>query len=169
MDAFEGALALTLGFEGGVANLAGDRGGLTKWGVTQATYSSWRERQGLPGRPVTEMTEPEMRALYREEFWHVAGCDRLPVELAGIVFDMAVNSDPRDAVRTLQRALGLEADGIPGPLTVSAAHEAGPYVGLAFLKKRAAHYRDVVKRDPSQVQFLAGWINRLLDQAWRRA
>lgn len=164
---FETALAKTLGFEGGTSDHALDRGGLTKWGVTQVAYSGWRQRQNLPSRAVTEMTEPEMRALYREDYWLPAGCDKLPDELGEVVFDMAVNSGPKAAIRALQRALRILDDGIMGPATISAAHEAGPYVALHFLKERAALYRDIVKRDPGQVAFLSGWINRLLDQAWR--
>jgi hypothetical protein len=44
-----------------------------------------------------------------------------------------------------------------------------PAVALHYLKARAALYRDIVRDDPTQIVFLAGWVSRLLDQAWRRA
>jgi lysozyme family protein len=169
MDPFDRALAMTLGFEGGVSDHAQDRGGLTKWGITQAAYETWRAKTGRAPRPVTAMTEAEMRAIYHDDYWLAAGCPDLPEELAEAVFDMAVNAGPARAVRTLQRVLGVTVDGLVGPETRSAAHEAGPLVALTFLKARAAHYRDIVRDDPSQVVFLAGWINRLLEQAWRHA
>lgn len=169
MTPFDRALAITLAHEGGVSNHAADRGGLTKWGVTQGAYDRWRARTGQAPRPVTEMTDAEMRAVYLDDYWMPARCDELPEELAAVVFDMAVNSGVDRAVRTLQRALGVPADGVVGPETLSAAHQAGPYVALTFLKHRAALYRDIVRDDPSQVVFLAGWINRLLEQAWRHA
>lgn len=169
MTPFDRALAKTLAYEGNVSDHAADRGGLTKWGVTQGAYDRWRVKTGQAPRPVTEMTEAEMRAVYLDDYWMPAGCDQLPDELAEAVFDMAVNSGATRAVRTLQRVLGVTVDGVPGPETFSAAHEAGPMVALHFLKARAALYRDIVRDDPSQVVFLAGWINRLLDQAWRRA
>lgn len=166
---FDRALAAALAHEGGVSDHPADRGGLTKWGVTQATYETWRAKTGQAPRPVVEMTEAEMRAIYLDGYWFPAGCDQMPDELAETVFDMAVNSGVRRAVITLQRVLGVTQDGIPGPETISAAHEAGPMVALHFLKARAALYRDIVRNDPTQIVFLAGWINRLLDQAWRRA
>lgn len=168
MTPFDKALAKVLAHEGGVSDHEADRGGLTKWGVTQATYETWRAKTGQPPRPVTEMSEAEMRAIYLDGYWFPAGCDELPEELAEVVFDMAVNSGVARAVRALQKTLKVTVDGIPGPETISAAHEAGPMVALAFLKTRAAFYRDIVRDDPSQVVFLAGWVNRLLDQAWRR-
>ena len=169
MDAFDKALAKVLAHEGGISDHPADRGGLTKWGVTQATYETWRAMTGQPPRPVPEMTEAEMRAIYLDGYWFPAGCDQLPEELAEVVFDMAVNSGPGRAVRTLQRVLRVTVDGVPGSETISAAHEAGPALPLHFLKARAAVYRDIVRDDPTQIVFLAGWINRLLDQAWRRA
>jgi lysozyme family protein len=166
---FETALAKTLGFEGGVSDHAADRGGLTKAGVTQATYETWRAKTGQVPRPVLEMTDAELRAIYLDGYWFPAGCDKLPDHLAEVVFDMAVNSGPKRAVKTLQRSLGVEGDGVIGAITLAAARATGPDAVLAFLKARAALYRDIVKADPSQVAFLAGWISRLLDQAWRRA
>lgn len=164
---FDTALARTLGFEGGVSDHAADRGGLTNHGITQAAYDAWREHGGQPKRPVTEASDAEVRTIYRDDYWLAAKCDQLPDALAEVVFDMAVNSGPRAAVKALQRTVGVPDDGICGPLTISAAHSAGPYAALSFLKQRAALYRDIVKRDSSQIVFLAGWINRLLDQAWR--
>jgi hypothetical protein len=35
---------------------------------------------------------------------------------------------------------------------------------MRFLKKRAAFIADVIEAHPADVKFLAGWINRLLDQ-----
>ena len=166
---FDTALAKTLGFEGGVSEHPLDGGGLTKWGVTQQVYADWRRKQGLPERLVSEMTEPEMRAIYRDEYWKPAGCEHYPDEVAEAVFDMAVNSGATAAVRTLQRVLGITPDGVVGPMTIGGSHEGGPYVALKFLKARAGLYRDIVQRDPSQVVFLHGWINRLIDQAWRHA
>lgn len=164
---FDAALEKTLGFEGGVSNHAADRGGLTNRGITQAAYDAWRAAHGQQPRPVVEATDAEVRTIYRDDYWLAAKCDQLPDALAEVVFDMAVNSGPRAAVKALQRSLDVPDDGICGPLTISAAHAAGPYAALAFLKQRAALYRDIVKKDNTQIVFLAGWINRLLDQAWR--
>lgn len=164
---FATALSYTLGFEGGVSNDAVDRGGLTKWGVTQRSYDRYRTRMAQATQPVTEMTQEEMGSIYREDYWNEIRGDELPDPLADLMFDMAVNSGPDDAIKALQRALGVVVDGALGPKTLAAVHAAGSALPLEFLKQRGAHYRDIIVADPSQVHFLAGWINRLLEQAWR--
>lgn len=165
---FEAALLKTLKFEGGVSANPMDPGGLTKWGVTQLSYTRWRVSLNLPARSVLDMTEDETHALYYRDYWLAAGCDKLPESLGFPVFDMAVNSGPDTAVKTLQKVLGVTVDGEVGPETIAAANGA-KNVLLQFLKQRGLFYRDIVKAKPDQVVFLGGWISRLLEQAWGQA
>lgn len=161
---FEDALAKTLGFEGGVSDHPLDRGGLTKWGVTQRSYDNYRTTTGRTHQAVTEMSDVEMRAIYREDYWDAIKGDELRPDIASAVFDMAVNSGVSAAKKTLQRALGVQADGVIGEQTIRAAQQGSV---LLFLKRRAGFIQDVIRNNPSQVEFLEGWVNRLLDQAWR--
>jgi lysozyme family protein len=165
MTAFEVALAQLYGFEGGFANNPLDHGGRTFRGVTQISYNAWRLARKLPIRPVEEATDAEITALYREVFWDTAGCDQLPVPLAIVVFDMAVNSNPINAKRTLQRALGVKDDGVIGPATIEAAKKT-PDAVLLFLEARGKFIASIIRARSDQVEFLAGWITRLLRQAW---
>ena len=164
--AFLNALAKTLGFEGGIVDDPNDRGGLTKWGITQRTYDAWRVTTGQGTRPVTQMGDREMRQIYFDEYWTPLRADEMPEDLAAAVFDMAVNSGHGNAVRTLQRSLGLDADGVIGPLTIGACARGSV---LAFLRRRGGFIQDVIRKHPSDVEFLEGWINRLLDQAAMKA
>jgi lysozyme family protein len=116
---FEKALNLTLGFEGGFCNHLADPGGMTNHGVTRLTWEDW------VGAIVSEdcmrhLTVEEVTPLYRGRFWNRAYCEDLPAGLDFCVFDYAVNSGPKQAVVTLQRVLGLKADGVIGPLTMAA-------------------------------------------------
>lgn len=166
MTPFDEALRRTLGFEGGESDVVGDRGGHTKWGVTQRTYDAWRTTTGESRQSVALMTTLEMRTIYHEDFWDAIHGDELPIPLALVVFDMAVNSNPHAAALTLQRSLGVNADGKIGAVTIASAHTRGMGAVLAFLKQRAAFLQDVIRTHPTDVQFLEGWICRLLDQAW---
>lgn len=166
MSNFERALAQTLGFEGGVSDHPLDRGGLTKWGITQRAYDRWRVTTGAAKQTVLLCTVDEMRAIYRADYWEPCSCDELPPALARAVFDMAVNSGPAQAKRTLQRSLGVAADGVIGPVTIAAAQQHGNV--LAFLKRRGGFIQDAILTRPDQVAFLEGWISRLLDQAWNQ-
>lgn len=156
-------------FEGGTSDSPIDRGGFTHRGITQKLYDRWRVSHGMPKRPVVLIDDGERRALLVEYFWAPCRCDELPADLAIAVFDMAVNSGQGDAIRCLQVAVGARQDGAIGPETIAAAHRAAPVAALRFLKARGAHIQEVIADDPPQLGNLEGWINRLLDQAWRRA
>lgn len=162
--AFDKALAFTCSrdVEGGHANVAGDRGGLTFNGVTQKAYDSWRARHGMASRSVDLITEDEERALYFEDYWTPCRCEDLPAGLGAAVFDMAVNSGVMNATITLQEALSVRQDGQIGVVTLTAAANATDPV-LRFLRKRNALFRDLVAERPQQVIFLEGWVNRLLN------
>lgn len=166
MTTFDTALERTLGFEGGIESNPLDRGGRTNYGITQPSYDAWRTTTGQPKRPVDLITDVEVRAVYLADYWMPCRCDEMPDALATAVFDMAVNSGVWNAKLALQRALGVKADGIVGPATLSAI-KATPDIVLRFLKQRAGLITEIVIDRPGQAAFLHGWINRLLDQAWR--
>lgn len=169
-SAFDRALAETLGFEGGWSNVPGDRGGATNYGVTQRTYDAWRRTNGQEKQSVELITDDEVRAIYLADYWLPCRCDDLPEPLALATFDMAVHSGVWNAKINLQRALGVKPDGVIGPVTIaSAAQSDVRAMVLRFLKKRAAFIQEVLYAHPSDVRFIEGWINRLLDQAWRAA
>lgn len=109
MDAFRTALSFTLRWEGGFVNHPKDPGGATNYGVTQATYNTWRSGKGLPQRSVQEITREEVEAIYRELFWIPIGGEALAkksLPLAVSAFDFAVNSGVGRAKSFLASAKG---------------------------------------------------------------
>lgn len=159
---FDAALRLTLGFEGGTSNDPNDRGGLTRFGITQGTYSRWRAHQGLFSQKVTKISDEEVRAIYRHWYWNAAHCDELPPILAQCVFDAAVNHGAVRAIRLLQKALHLPDDGVFGPQTREAAKEADEHDTVSrYLDAREDFYAEIIEHDPSQVTFEHGWSNRV--------
>ena len=161
--AFLNALAKTLGYEGGISDHPEDGGGRTNWGITQRTYDAYRRTTGEAPRPVDDMTDREMREIYWNDYWLPCRCDDLPPPIARAVFDMAVNSGVWNAKITLQRSLHVRADGVIGPGTIEEAKRSSV---LPFLRKRAGFIQEIIATKPSQVVFLEGWINRLIEQAW---
>lgn len=167
---YERALVRLLEREGtGIADDKRDRGGRTKWGVTQKTYDAWRTTTGQHPRPVDDMTEVEMRTIYFEDYWRPCACELMPEPIADCVFDMAVHSGVWNACITLQDALRVRQDGKVGPITLAAARPPG--VVVRFLKKRGDFIQQDIQAHPSDVVFLENWIGRLLDLAalWGRA
>lgn len=163
--AFERALARTRGFEGELADDPRDRGGRTNHGITQTTYDIWRASKQLPRQSVDLITDAEVSTIYFSDYWTPCRCEEMPESLAAVVFDMAVHSGVWNAKITLQAALRLRQDGVIGPITLKAA--LAPEAPLLFLKRRGAFIQDVIRERPMNVEFLEGWINRLLDLSWK--
>lgn len=162
MSAFDDALKLTLNFEGGRSNEKHDRGGLTMFGVTQGSYTRWRRRNGQPSRPVTLIEPGEIRVIYHDDYWMAAHCDELPHDLALCVFDSAVNHGVQRAIKLLQTAVHVGADGRFGPVTRAAvARMDEQRVIDNFLDAREDFYADIVEHDPTQAKFSRGWSNRV--------
>jgi lysozyme family protein len=161
VSGFAEALPFVLRMEGGYADDPVDRGGATNRGVTQATYDAYRASQGLPPRPVREITDEEVEHVYHERYWTAAKCDALPWPASAVVFDSAVNHGVGRAARMLQEALGVKVDGIIGPVTLAAAGTADPHQLVnEMLWVRVDFYYRISNGD--QVKFLRGWLRRLL-------
>jgi len=78
------------------------------------------------------------------------------------LFDCAVISGPGRAVKQLQTALGVNADGRLGPATLGALATADPKRVLERqLAARDTYARSIVAHDPSQAKYLKGWLNRV--------
>jgi lysozyme family protein len=117
------ALTRVLVYEGGKVDDPRDPGGRTNQGVTQRVYNAYRQRQGQPIRDVYLITPGEVAAIYDGQYWDKIKGDDLPGGVDFVVFDGAVNSGPVQAVKWLQRALGIKADGIVGSVTVQTCRE----------------------------------------------
>lgn len=164
MSEFEPAVEATLTHEGGYANNPNDRGGETNFGISRRFLKS----QGIPcSGSLRLLTREHAVRLYRQFFWEKLGLQRLDSQLlASKVFDVAVNMGPRRAVLLLQEAccaLGstVEVDGRLGPITVAAANALDPQTLVNSLcRLQAQHYRHIVDADPTQHEFLHGWLKR---------
>lgn len=160
------ALEYLLEEEGGWSNHPADRGGATKYGVTQTTFNSWRKKKGRRTESVANLTQDEARDIYREEYWDAAGCDRLPWPVSYITFDAAVNSGVSRAIQWTQEGLGMQADRLVGAKTVSAANRAvdsGDAAALfRILDRRVQFLARLIQKKQDQSVFLLGWWRRTM-------
>ncbi len=124
----------------------------TKYGISAAAY---------PDLDIENLTLDDVRRIYRRDYWMPIRGDELPLPLVSQVFDMSVHSGPGAAIKTLQRALLVHADGILGPITLQSLHQHDPLVvGARFLAYRMRHQTEA-KGWPD---FGRGWTNRNAEQ-----
>ena len=146
---FDEAFEILIGHEGGYVNDKRDPGGETKYGISKRSY---------PREDIKAMTLERAKAIYLRDFWRPAGCDRIGDALAFDLFDLAVNSSVKTAIKTLQRALGVADDGVIGPVTMrAAAAMSGTRAQARFAGARLAYLADL----PTFATFGRGWTRRV--------
>lgn len=110
MRTFEYYIERVLEAEGGYVNHPNDPGGETNWGISKRSY---------PNVDIKRLTREQAIEIYRRDFWNRVQGNELPPALAFQALDAAINSGIGNAVRFLQRAVGVADDGIIGPITLA--------------------------------------------------
>lgn len=140
---FPQALKATLREEGGNDDDPRDHGGRTSRGITKSEYDAWRATH--PGLPPDVWDAPQgtVEQIYHDQYWDPY-CDKLPAGLDLMFFDFSVNAGRQQAVKSLQRALGVEADGMMGIVTWNAINAANiPQLITAYGDKRRSFYQSL--------------------------
>ena len=152
---FDQCIEKLLGHEGDFSNHKDDPGGATRYGITEAVA----RKVGYRG-DMRELPLDLAKRIYREDYWNAVRADELPEAARYVMFDAAVNSGPRQAAIWLQRALGVTADGVIGPVTLaSAAKMDGRSLGAKILAQRLRFMTGLFNW-PS---FGRGWARRIAD------
>ena len=158
---FDRAFGIVVGQEGGYTQDPADPGNWTgggpgrgacrgtRWGISAAAY---------PALDIAGLLLADARAIYRRDYWDRVGGDALPAPLALLVFDAAVNNGVGRAVRWLQGAAGVAADGVPGPVTLAAVRARPP---LALCAEVQAQRMVFMAALPAWPHFGLGWARRL--------
>ena len=150
---FHEALNFTLMNEGGYSDDPQDKGGRTKWGISQNAY---------PNVNISEMKREEMETIYFNDYWNPL-YSKLNNRLAVRLFDLGVNVGVRRAVKVLQKTLNkhfdvlLKEDGAYGLIThrlITKNNQQSVYSALVF--EASLYYSSL-----NQPRFFKGWLNRL--------
>ena len=165
--------------EGGYVNHPADRGGATKFGVTEAVARA----HGYTG-PMSMLPRGEAAAIYRRLYWLRPRFDQVASRaprIASELFDTVANMGPGGGATFLQRALtalnrnakdfgDITPDGRIGPKTLAALDaflklrgDGGETVLLRALEAlQGERYVSLAERRPANEAFLYGWLaNRL--------
>jgi lysozyme family protein len=151
----DAALKYVLENEGGYADVPGDSGGKTRFGITEAVARANGYKGDMRDLPLEFAAE-----VYRMKYWSFDWVEdqRLAVKL----FDAAVNFGPKAAILLLQKCLfgPDEWDGIAGPKTRTATNNVDPKVLIqAYAEAMEDRYRDLAVQ-PKNKKFLKGWLKR---------
>lgn len=140
------------------SNDSHDPGGATMCGITQREYDLFRLQKGFHVQAVSHITRDEGEEIYESSYWLPYSPELAPgADLC--FFDESVNAGPHEAIKILQMALDITADGTWGPMTELAArgvfHDTANFIG-AFTKYRIAYYESLA----GYRYFGKGWIAR---------
>src|SRR6478752_3259502 len=117
-DAIDTLIANVIKREGGFVNNSSDRGGPTKYGITQGTLTASRG-SSVSVQDVMDLTEEEAANIYKSNYFKGLE-DVTELKVLEFLFDFAVNSGTGTAVKALQTVIGTPADGSFGPMSKAA-------------------------------------------------
>jgi lysozyme family protein len=143
--------------EGDSSNDPNDHGGRTKFGISETSNpEAWADGH---------VTEAEAREIYTRKYVKGPGFDKIadPLLQAQLV-DFGVNSGPQLAIMKLQECVGADVDGILGPQTLHLLEGIySPGINNRLVSARIKMIGRIVTKNPSQLKWLNGWINRALE------
>ena len=162
--------------EGGYVNNPADRGGATKFGITEAVARASGYKGNMKDLPLEVA-----KAIYRKNYWTAPRFDQVNIVSSAVaeeLLDTGVNCGTGFAKPLLQRALNLlnnngkagwpdlSVDGIYGPATLNALKtylvkrgKEGEKVLVRVLNiMQGQRYIEICERNKSQEQFFYGWI-----------
>lgn len=165
--------------EGGYVDHPADRGGPTKFGITEAVARAHGYRGGM-----RRLTRTMAATIYRRLYWERPRFDKVAERAPKIgaeLFDTGANMGPGVATSFLQRALNalnrgardyadIAVDGRIGPATLAALEgflghrgTAGETVLLKALEAlQGERYLRLAETRPANEAFLYGWLaNRI--------
>ena len=152
---FDAAFERLLGHEGGYVSHPADPGGATRWGITERVARS----AGYTG-DMREFPVEFAKQIARRDYWDAVRADDLPAGIRYQMFDASYNSGVRQAVIWLQRAAGVDADGVIGPKTLLQVKTQNPDVLRQRMLSQRLRFLTNLKNWDS---FGKGWARRIAD------
>lgn len=150
-----------------------DPGGKTMRGLTLKAYSEWLGRKATPTE-LRNISEAVHKRVFHDMYWVKAGCDKMILPVAAVVFDTAIHSGPYRAVRILQESLNhyrkkygfepIKVDGVMGSKTSSAVNSAASFnLAIDMVIRRLAFMTSLSNWHANS----RGWAKQRIHDLWR--
>lgn len=134
----------------------------SKYGVTGAALASHRGVKDVSAKDMENLTLGEAVQIGKRAYYDAPNLDLLPWNrVTASILDFAWGTGPKQAIKILQRLVGVADDGVIGPATVRAyrnwleADKAEAWAG-----KRNAFYELIIKQRPANKKYERGWKAR---------
>lgn len=98
-------------------------------------------KRAHPAEDIKNMTPERAMQIYDTDYWTACGCDSIVFPLNTVVFDSAVVSGPGKAKLWLRLAANVQQ----------------------YLNLRRTNVYDICSKNPSQLRYRDGWLNRIGD------
>lgn len=157
-------------WEGGFVCDADDLGGATNKGVTYITLKRYHRIKGYPVPTIGDLqrlTDERWEDIYKSLYWDACKADKIKSQnVANQLVDWYWHSGIH-AIKGVQRAAGVKADGIIGEVTLLAINASEPRKLFERIKQeRIEFYSYIAISRPRNKKFLRGWLNRVKSLHW---
>ena len=139
---FKSAMIRMFDREGKYSNHVLDKGGKTKYGITDNTLRLYKDKhKNFPNINIHNLTKEQAAQIYYDEYWVKSGANKIKdKDLAYVHFDATVNHGLGNSKKFLEQS-GGDFD--------------------KYIEIRRNFYKAIVKNNPKQDVFYNGWMNRL--------
>lgn len=142
-------LTRILDSEGGYVNHPNDPGGETKWGISKRSY---------PHLDIASLTIEDASQIYKQDYLKPLHIEKLKDGVVFQLFDFAVNSGIRTAIKQIQKSLNITSDGVIGPITLKTINKKTESdIIMLLIAQRIKFYTSLKTFDT----FGKGWMNRI--------
>jgi lysozyme family protein len=176
MDSYDICLEKLKILEGGFVNDPNDAGGATKWGMSLSFLKKLADvdkdgfvdgdldRDGdVDIDDINHLTLEDYERIIKVNFWDVQPQGTLAgkIKLQFKLLEMGVHASPLIAMKTLQYAAGLSADGVVGIQTLKAIRDIPEDTLVSRFKyHQLRYYNKCIINRPKNFAFMANWTWR---------
>jgi lysozyme family protein len=164
-------------WEGGLSNDPNDSASSYPCPIRYKGQSGWHTNKGVTYKAwvgvfgtnnetgFLAMSNDDWGLIFKSKYWDAVKGDKIALQsIANVLVSWAWGSGSKTAIKQMQRVLGVTVDGIIGNQTISAINESNE---VELFEKciiaRKQFFEFITKRNPKNLKFLKGWLNRLND------
>lgn len=162
---FDTAFAQVIGLEGKYSDDERDPGNWTGGAVGQGELRGTMygiSAAAYPKFDIKSLTLLKVKSIYLTDYWDKIHGDLLPAPVSVALFKAAVNMGISGAVKALQRAIKVDADGVLGQVSIGMIVAHPPMLTLQqFLTECAWEYTQMA----AFPTYGKGWLSRVIKTA----